>query len=126
MMPATRLTAAEIGLTGPLGQRATLLQLSSGFCAPCRATRGLLERVAGTTEGVRHVDLDVAHYPELGARLAITQTPTVFLLDGEGAALARLDGVPRLAAVRELLDRLAPTDLGAAPDAGTLGNSATG
>src|SRR5690625_2090270 len=108
MMPATRLTAAEIGLTGPLGHRATLLQLSSGFCAPCLATRGLLERVAETTEGVRHVDLDVAHHPELAARLAITQTPTMLLLGPDGTVLARHDGVPRLAAVRELLDRLTP------------------
>lgn len=109
-MPVTRLTPAEIGLTGALGQRATLLQMSSGFCAPCRAARGLLERVAQTTPGVRHVDLDVAHHPALAGRLAITQTPTVLLLDGEGTAVARHEGVPRLAAVRELLDRLVPAD----------------
>src|SRR5699024_250745 len=40
------LTADVLGLAGPLGERATLLQISSGFCAPCRAARGVLTRVA--------------------------------------------------------------------------------
>src|SRR5690625_7477161 len=104
-MPASRLTAAEIGLTGPLGQRATLLQLSSGFCAPCRATRGLLERVAETTAGVRHVDLDVTHHPELAAPPAIPQPPTMPLLDAADAELAPHQGLPRIAGARELPDR---------------------
>lgn len=106
-MSATPLTAAALGLTGQLGERATLLQISSGFCAPCRAARGLLARVAETTPGVRHVDVDVAHDTELAAVLAITQTPTVVVLDASGTVVARHDGVPRLAAVREVLDRLA-------------------
>lgn len=107
-MTASHLSADALGLDVPLGERATLLQISSGFCAPCRAARGLLERVADTAEGVRHVDLDVAHHPELAARLAITRTPTILLLDPAGAVLARHDGVPRLAAVRAALDRLVP------------------
>lgn len=107
-MSPTSLSPDALGITGPLGERATLLQLSSGFCAPCRAARGLLARVAETAPGVRHVDIDVAHHPELAARLTITQTPTVLLLGPDGAVLARHDGVPRLAAVRELLDRLTP------------------
>ena len=102
------LTADALGLAGPLGERATLLQISTGFCAPCRAVRGLLTRVAQTTTGVRHVEIDVAHHPELAAHLAITQTPTTFLLGPDGAILARREGVPRLAAVRDLLDRLTP------------------
>lgn len=97
-----------LGLDGPLGERATLLQISSGFCAPCRAARGLLARVAETTTGVRHVDVDVAHHADLAQRLVIRQTPTVFLLGPDGTLLARHEGVPRLAAVRELLDRVTP------------------
>lgn len=108
MMAPSTLDADALGLAGPLGERATLLQISSGFCAPCRAARGLLERVAATTAGVRHVDLDVAQHTALAERLAITRTPTVLLLGPGGAVLARHEGVPRLAAVRDLLDRLVP------------------
>ena len=36
-----------------LGERATLLQFSSAFCAPCRATRRVLDEVTGLVEGVR-------------------------------------------------------------------------
>jgi len=105
---ATRLTPDALGIADALGERATLLQVSSGFCAPCRAARGLLARVAETEPGVRHVDADVAHHPELAQQLRITQTPTVLLLAADGAVLARHEGVPRLAAVRALLDRLVP------------------
>ncbi|MCM3661570.1 thioredoxin family protein [Georgenia satyanarayanai] len=107
-MTSSSLTADALGLSGPLGERATLLQISSGFCAPCRAARGLLARVAETTPGVRHLDIDVAHDTDLAARLEITQTPTVVVLDAGGTVVTRYEGVPRLAAVRELLDRLAP------------------
>lgn len=107
-MTASPLTADALGLDGPLGARATLLQISSGFCAPCRAARGLLARVADTTAGVRHVDVDVAHDTGLAARLEIVTTPTVLLLGPGGTVLARRDGVPRLADVRELLERLTP------------------
>ncbi len=107
---SSSLTADALGLSGPLGERATLLQISSGFCAPCRAARGLLARVAETTPGVRHLDIDVAHDTDLAARLEITQTPTVVVLDADGTVVTRYEGVPRLAAVRELLDRLAPAD----------------
>src|SRR5690625_5521133 len=72
-MSPTSLSPDALGIAGPLGERATLLQLSSGFCAPCRAARGLLARVAETAPGVRHVDIDVAHHPELAARLTITR-----------------------------------------------------
>ena len=43
-------TAASVltggGVDVPLGERATLLQFSSAFCAPCRATRRVLGEVA--------------------------------------------------------------------------------
>ena len=50
------LTAAIIG--GDLGSRATLVQFSSAFCTPCRATRTLLENVAADLSDVRHVEFD--------------------------------------------------------------------
>lgn len=98
----THLTADELGGV-TFGGRATFVQFSSNFCAPCRSTRGLLAWVAGKEPGVQHVELEVNQHLELAERLRIVQTPTFFLLDADGAVRARQEGVPRLAAVRELL-----------------------
>src|SRR3954451_18065399 len=48
-----------------LGERATLLQFSSAFCAPCRATRRTLADVAGLVPGVVHVEVDAEPHLEL-------------------------------------------------------------
>lgn len=107
-MDPAHLSAADLGLPSGtrLGERATLVQVSSAFCAPCRAARSVLARVAGTTDGVVHVDLDVTGHEELAARLGITSTPTVLVLDAGGAVVERRTGVPRLAQVRDVVGRL--------------------
>jgi thioredoxin-like negative regulator of GroEL len=93
-------------LRHPLGASATFVQFSSGFCAPCRATRRVLERVVATTDGVAHVEVDVAHRADLATRFAITQTPTVVVLDADGAPVARATGVPSLAQARAAVGAL--------------------
>lgn len=100
----TRLTTDELG--APLGERATLVEFSSHFCQPCRATRLLLERAVATSDGVRLVDLDVAQHADLGERFAVTSTPTVLVLDAAGTVRARATGVPTLAQVRAVLGSL--------------------
>ena len=87
------LTGAELGQ--PLGARATLLQFSSSFCAPCRAARQLLADVAGRTDGVAHLEIDVAARLDLVRRLDVRRTPTVFVLDPQGQITRRASGVPR-------------------------------
>jgi thiol-disulfide isomerase/thioredoxin len=92
-----RLTPAEIGQ--PLGERATLLQFSSAFCAPCRATRRILADVAGLTEGVAHVEIDAESHLDLVRELGILRTPTVLVLAGDGRIVRRASGQPRKADV---------------------------
>ena len=50
---------------GQRGERATLLQFSSAFCAPCRATRRMLADVAGMVPGVTHVEVDAEEHLDL-------------------------------------------------------------
>ena len=88
---------AELGLAP--GERATLLQLSSAFCAPCRATRRTLSRVAGMVPGVVHVEVDAEQHLALVRRLGIAKTPTTIVLDAEGREVRRAEGQPRTAAV---------------------------
>ncbi|GAA0366831.1 thioredoxin family protein [Actinoallomurus spadix] len=90
-----RLDAAELG-TG-LGDRATLVQFSSAFCAPCRATRRVLGEVAGMVEGVVHVELDAEANLDLVRRLNVLRTPTVLVLDASGRIVRRGAGLPRKA-----------------------------
>jgi len=91
----------DLGLA--IGTRATFVQFSSTFCAPCRATRRVLERVVATSDGVAHVELDVADHLALGERLGITATPTVLVLDADGAERSRASGAPTLAQARAAL-----------------------
>lgn len=92
-----RLTAEELG--GELGERATLVQFSSAFCAPCRATRRVLGEVAGLVPGVRHLEIDAETHLELVRALDILKTPTVLVLDAEGRVVRRATGQPRKADV---------------------------
>ncbi|MFF2355014.1 thioredoxin family protein [Kitasatospora sp. NPDC058115] len=92
-----RLSAAELG--EPLGQRATLVQFSTAFCQPCRATRRVLSEVAGMVEGVAHVELDAEEQLELVRRLGVLRTPTVLVLDADGRVVRRAAGQPRRADV---------------------------
>jgi thiol-disulfide isomerase/thioredoxin len=88
-----RVSAADIG--AELGERATLLQFSSAFCAPCRATRRTLAEVEGMVDGVRHVELDAEAHLDLVRRLDILRTPTTLVLDSTGAIVKRASGAPR-------------------------------
>jgi thiol-disulfide isomerase/thioredoxin len=98
------LTGAELGL--PLGQRATLVQFSTAFCAPCRATRRILAEVAGMIDGVAHVEIDAESHLDLVRRLDIRRTPTVLVVGPDGRIAKRASGQPRkadvIAAVGEL------------------------
>ncbi|WP_242625756.1 thioredoxin family protein [Streptomyces sp. BK022] len=92
-----RLTAAELG--GEPGERATLVQFSSAFCAPCRATRRTLAEVARMVPGVAHVEIDAEARLELVRELGIVKTPTVLVLDADGTVVRRAQGQPRRADV---------------------------
>jgi thiol-disulfide isomerase/thioredoxin len=78
-----------------LGERATLLQFSSAFCAPCRATRRTLAEVAAVVPGVAHVEIDAEHHLDLVRRLRISRTPTTLVLDADGKEVSRAAGAPR-------------------------------
>jgi thiol-disulfide isomerase/thioredoxin len=103
------LTAADLG-TG-LGERATLVQFSTAFCAPCRPTRQILAGVAGMVDGVRHVEIDATDRLDLVRRLRILSTPTILVLGPDGAIGKRATGLPRKADVIAALGQVISTDL---------------
>ena len=95
----------RLELSAVYGERATLLQFSSAFCAPCRATRRTLADIAGMVDGVRHVEVDAESHLELVRRLGIAKTPTTLVLDGRGHEVVRASGQPRKADVLAALGR---------------------
>ena len=94
-VPAERgiLTSDQLGHA--LGERATLVQFSSAFCAPCRATRRILADVAGMTDGVSHIEIDAESRLDLVRQLNVLRTPTVFVLGEGGRIVRRASGQPR-------------------------------
>ncbi|GAA1197739.1 thiol-disulfide isomerase/thioredoxin [Kitasatospora gansuensis] len=94
---AVVLTTGDLG--AELGERATLVQFSSAFCQPCRATRRVLAEVVGLVPGVAHVEVDAEEQLDLVRRLDILRTPTVLVLDAGGREVRRASGQPRRADV---------------------------
>ncbi|TDD14650.1 thioredoxin family protein [Nonomuraea diastatica] len=100
-----RLSGSDLG--EGLGERATLVQFSTAFCQPCRATRRVLADVSTLVPGVSHIEIDAESRLDLVRRLDIMRTPTVLVLDAAGTVVKRASGQPRkadvLAAVADAL-----------------------
>jgi thiol-disulfide isomerase/thioredoxin len=79
----------------PLGSRVTLVQFSSAFCSPCRATRMLLEDVTAEMSDVAYVEIDAEANLELVRTLDIRSTPTTLFLDRTGHEVGRAMGAPK-------------------------------
>ncbi|CAN5218528.1 hypothetical protein BH09ACT10_BH09ACT10_22520 [soil metagenome] len=97
------LAPADLGI--PLGDKATLVQFSSSFCSPCRATRAVLTDLVAQTEGIGYVDIDAESHLDLVRRLNILRTPTVLVLDSSGGIVERASGLPRKVDVIAALGR---------------------
>ena len=87
------ITTEMIG--GALGSRATLVQFSSAFCTPCRATRVLLQDIVSSMPDVVHVDIDAEDHLELVRELNILSTPTTLILNSTGHEVGRAVGAPK-------------------------------
>ncbi len=91
-----------------LGTRLTLVQFSSVFCSPCRATRILLEDITKNVPDVKHVDIDAESHLDLVRKLNILSTPTTLFLDKDGVEIGRAVGVPKR---DQVADAITPMDI---------------
>ena len=92
-VPSNRLSAEVLGQS--LGSRATMVQFSSAFCAPCRATHSLLSQMVTAMEDVKHIHIDAESHLELVRQLDIRSTPTTLFLNSEGVEVGRAAGTPK-------------------------------
>ncbi|MFD8573266.1 TlpA family protein disulfide reductase [Streptomyces sp. NPDC059639] len=98
-MTVSEVTLGAEQLGAELGERATLVQFSSAFCAPCRATRRVLGDVAALVPGVSHIEIDAEARLEFVRAVGVVSTPTVLVLDARGREVRRAAGQPRKADV---------------------------
>lgn len=92
-VPGHRLSAQILG--EELGSRATMVQFSSAFCAPCKATHALLSQMVVPMHDVRHIHIDAESHLELVRQLDIRSTPTTIFLDKSGIEVGRAAGTPK-------------------------------
>jgi len=88
-----KLDALVIGVE--LGSRVTMVQFSSAFCSPCRATKALLEDMVKTMPDVRYAQIDAESHLELVRKLDIRSTPTTLFLNAAGVEVGRAMGTPK-------------------------------
>jgi thiol-disulfide isomerase/thioredoxin len=99
-----KLTAAIVGTE--LGSRATMVQFSSAFCTPCRATKVLLEDMVKTMPDVHYAHIDAESHLELVRKLDIRSTPTTLFLNGAGVEVGRAMGTPKRAQVLAAIEAI--------------------
>lgn len=104
--PSPELAAlTEVGFR-PGEAEVTLVQFSSAFCQPCRATRVVLSDIAQTVDGVRHLEVDAESQLDAVRTLGILRTPTTLVVDSDGRVVQRASGQPRKADVIAAVGRV--------------------
>jgi thiol-disulfide isomerase/thioredoxin len=73
----------------------TVVQFSTAFCGPCRATRARLQQLQATRPGLAYVHVDAESHLDEVRDLDVRRTPTLFYLDRRGTLLGRSSGAPR-------------------------------
>ena len=103
-IPGHLLTAEILGES--LGSRATMVQFSSAFCAPCKATHALLTQMVVAMDDVKHIHIDAESHLELVRQLDIRSTPTTIFLNKSGIEVGRAAGTPKREQVIEALNAI--------------------
>ncbi|WP_127472607.1 TlpA family protein disulfide reductase [Microbacterium sulfonylureivorans] len=99
----------RLGADG-LGEVATLLQFSTEMCARCPGVHRTLSSIADGRDGVRHLDVDLTHRPDIAKHFHILQTPTTLVLDRDGVVQTRFGGTPSRDVLELELNRLLAED----------------
>ncbi|RBY97373.1 thioredoxin [Blastococcus sp. TF02-8] len=82
----------------------TVVQFSTAFCGPCRATKARLTQLQATRPGLATVHVDAESHLDEVRELDVRRTPTLFYLDRTGAVVGRSSGAPRPAELVALVD----------------------
>jgi thiol-disulfide isomerase/thioredoxin len=92
--PGPRAVLERLGVR-PAEADLTVVQFSTAFCAPCRATKARLEQLRAGHPGLAVVHVDAESELAAVRELDVRRTPTLFYLDRAGRLLGRSSGAPR-------------------------------
>jgi thiol-disulfide isomerase/thioredoxin len=82
----------------------TVVQFSTAFCGPCRATRARLQQLQTSRPGLAYVHVDAESHLDEVRELDVRRTPTLFYLGRDGALIGRSSGAPRPEELTALVD----------------------
>ena len=99
---AERFSPEQLRTIGAAERGPRLVLFTAPGCSPCTVARRVLDEV-GQRHGAQVLTVDVTEHPDLAREKAVWRAPTVFVVHGPGQAVARISGVPRVAALEEAL-----------------------
>ncbi|MGY1806692.1 thioredoxin family protein [Blastococcus sp. SYSU D00669] len=82
----------------------TVVQFSTAFCAPCRATRARVQQLQATRPGLAYVHVDAESHLDEVRELDVRRTPTLLYLRRDGSLVGRSSGAPAPAELTALVD----------------------
>ena len=88
----------------PAGADLTVVQFSTAFCGPCRATKARLQQLQATRPGLAVVHVDAESHLDEVRELDVRRTPTLFYLGRDGQLIGRSSGAPRPEELAALVD----------------------
>ena len=94
---------ARLGVN-PADADLTVVQFSTAFCGPCRATKARLQQLQATRPGLAVVQVDAESHLDEVRELDVRRTPTLFYLGRDGALIGRSSGAPRPDELTALVD----------------------
>ena len=100
---AVRTPEADHGVLGvlerlgarPADADLTVVQFTTAFCAPCRATRARLEHLQRQSPGLAVLHVDAEQHLDAVRDLDVRRTPTLLYLGRDGGLIGRSSGAPR-------------------------------
>ena len=90
--PHNFITKNEIGID--LGERVTIVQFSSSFCSPCKATAAIIGNLIKEMKDVAYVQIQSEQNLALIEKFDIKSTPTVIFFNSFGMEVGRATGTP--------------------------------
>lgn len=90
--PHNFISKSEIGID--LGQRVTIMQFSSAFCSPCKATAQIITNLVKDMSDVVYTQIKSEENLKLIEKFDIKSTPTVVFFNGHGMEVGRAVGTP--------------------------------